>query len=327
MSEVIYADVLVIINFYVTYFLLCATALLCKSEINRLRFMLTSFLGGACSLSILLPQASVGLSVVFKLGALLVPVVTGFKIRSVKGFLRLCLCFVLCNFVFAGFMMALWYFVCPSGMYYNGSVLYFDIDILTLVIFTVVCYGFIRAFELIFRKRAPINTVFDCKVAVDGDVYSLRAFLDTGNNLTDPFSSRSVIIADESIFSDKTETEAFAEKRLRFVLCSTVSGKALLPSFVPDNVFIRGADTEASTNEVMIALTKEKLLSGEYDAILPMGLFDNKLYRKDERESEENSFVFKRTEGEGNKKAFSFTGLLRERLGESSCTADKGKGE
>lgn len=327
MSGVIYADVLVVINLYVTYFLLCATALISKSEINRVRFLISSFLGGAYSLSILLPQESVALICVLKLGALVVPVIVGFKIRSTASLLKLCLCFVLCNFAFAGLMMALWYFVHPSGMYFNTTVLYFDIDIMTLVIFTIVCYGFIRAFDLFFRKRAPVNTVFHCRIIFDGKTYNLRAFLDTGNNLTDPFSSKPVIIADKSVFGKIIQDDDISQSRLRFVLCSTVSGKALLPCFVPDNVHIRGADTEFSTEEVLVALTEEKLLSGEYDAILPVGLFDNKLYRKDERESEENSFAFKRSEGENKRKAFSVGGVLRQRLGKSSCTADKGKGE
>lgn len=327
MSGVIYADVLVIINFYVTYFLLCATALLSKSEINRVRFLLSSFLGGAYSLSILLPEVSFAFTSLLKLTALIVPVVIAFKLKSFTSFLKLCLCFVLCNFVFAGLMMALWYFVHPSGMYFNTTVLYFDIDILTLVIFTVVCYGFMRIFELFFRRRAPINTIFYCDITLDGKAYNLKAFLDTGNNLTDPFSSKPVIIADKRIFEETIQNEDFSESRLRYVLCSTVSGKALLPSFVPEIVHIKGADTEFSTDEVMVALTEEKLLSGEYDAILPMGLFNNKHYRKDERESEENDVAFKRAEGENSREAFSVRGVLCQRTGESSCTADKGKGE
>lgn len=327
MSGVIYADVLVIINFYVTYFLLCATALISKSEINRVRFLLSSFLGGAYSLSILLPQPGIVLSAALKLTALIAPVVIAFKLRSFTSFLKLCLCFVLCNFVFAGLMMALWYFVHPSGMYFNTTVLYFDIDILTLVIFTVVCYGFMRIFELFFRRRAPINTIFYCEVKLDGKAYNLKAFLDTGNNLTDPFSSKPVIIADKRIFEETIQNEDFSESRLRYVLCSTVSGKALLPSFVPEIVHIKGADIEFSTDEVMVALTEEKLLSGEYDAILPMGLFNNKHYRKDERESEENYSAFKKSEVENKKEFFTLGGVLRQRFGESAGTADKREGE
>ena len=327
MQRVIYADVLVIINFYVTYFLLCATALLSKSEINRVRFMISSFLGGAYSLSILLPEVSVALSCALKLGALIVPVIIGFKIRSTVSLLKLCLCFVLCNFVFAGLMMALWYFVHPSGMYFNTTVLYLDIDILSLVIFTVVCYGFVRVFEFFFRTRAPINTIFYCEVMLDGKSYMLKAFLDTGNNLADPFSSKPVIIADKSIFNEKIQGEDFSEGRLRYVLCTTVSGKSLLPSFVPDAVHIKGADSEFTTDEVMIALTEEKLLSGEYDAILPMGLFNNKHYRKDERESEENYSAFKKSEVENKKELFTLGGVLCQRFGESAGTADKREGE
>ena len=191
-------------------------------------------------------------------------------------------------------MLALWYFICPSGMYFNGSVIYFDINILTLVVLTVCCYGFIKLYEKLFCTRAPVNTVFTCTVIFEDKKISLKAFLDTGNNLRDYFADKPVIIADKSIFagifpltSDMRIYESV--EKIRYIFCDTVGGEGLLPAFSPDDIHIQGADYDFYTDRVMVALTDKKLFNGEFDAILPVGLFDNIFYGKDEKDDEKNS--------------------------------------
>ncbi len=293
MSGVIYADVLVIINLYVTYFLLLSAAFISREKPERLRLVLSSFFGGFYALLVLLPVVIPFQSFIIKAGAVILPPVIAFGFRSTKTFLRLCVSYLVCSFVFAGLMFALWYFVCPAGMFYDGSVVYFDIDVLTLVFFTVVCYGFMRLFDFVFKSRAPVNTVFYCKVYLKEGEYSLKTFLDTGNNLTDPFSGKPIIIANTEKFRDVFDFEnPEAGEGLRFVLCSTVSGKSLLPAASPLRLKVEGADTCFTTDKVMIAFTNERLLGGDYDAILPMGLFNKNFERKDERESEKASVTF-----------------------------------
>ena len=294
MHTVIYADVLVVTNVYITYFLLRATALLSRTECNRLRLFLASFLGGAYSLTVLLPEKVQGALLAVRLLAALVFIFVAFGYSSLKAFLRLNVSFFSCSFIFAGLMFALWYFISPGGMYFNGAVVYFDINILSLVVMTVICYVFIKLFDRIFKSRAPVNTVFSCTVVYNEHEFVLRSFLDTGNNLRDYFTGRPVIIADRRAFSDIfpekiTVNGEFSKQKVRFIFCNTLVGKGFLPAFSPTMLKIKGTDYNFSTEEITVALTEEKLLQGEYDAILPMGLFENNFDRKDERESEKDS--------------------------------------
>lgn len=327
MPGVIYADVLVVTNLYVTYFLLLSSALISKQQVSRLRLLFSSFFGGFYSLSILIPCEYTFINVLIKIGAALLPVVLTFGVRSLSSYLRAQLSFLLCSFLFAGLMFCLWYFISPSGMYFDGSVVYFDIDILTLVVLTILCYGFMRLFDAFFKRRAPVNTIFFCEVCFLNKSYKLKAFYDTGNRLSDPFTGRPVMIARLSAFEDALSADDENAPQLRFIPCKTVSGEGLLPCFRAEGVKITGAETEFSTDEVMVALTKEKLLGGEYDAILPAGLFDNNFLGKDERESEKNYFADKRNRSKAQTKAFSFTDVLCKRLGKSSAATDQRKGK
>ncbi len=48
------------------------------------------------------------------------------------------------NFAFAGFMMAIWYFISPQGMIIKNSIVYFNISPIILIGSTAVCYVVIR---------------------------------------------------------------------------------------------------------------------------------------------------------------------------------------
>lgn len=324
MSGAIYADVLVVINFYVTYFLLLSASLLSRVKANRLRLVASSLFGGLYSLFIFLPREYRWLTPFLKLITVFLPVLIAFGFKSLKAFLRVDICYLMSNFLFAGLMLAIRYFFCPSGMYFEGSVVYFDVDILTLVLLTVAGYVFLKLFDAFFKSRAPINTVFYCSFERNGKSYPFKAFLDTGNNLKDSFTGKPVIVLNTESFKDKADFCNMSERvGTRFILCSTVSGKSLLPAFIPERVEVKGAEKELSTDFVMIAITEEKILNGEFDAVLPMGLFQNISIGKDEADSDENNYIFKKAERE----AFSVSNILHQRLGKSSGTADKGKGE
>ena len=61
-----------------------------------------------------------------------------------KQFLKSLACFYIMNFAFAGFMMAIWYFISPQGMIIKNSIVYFNISPIILIGSTAVCYVVIR---------------------------------------------------------------------------------------------------------------------------------------------------------------------------------------
>lgn len=67
----------------------------------------------------------------------------------------------------------------------------------------------------------------------------------------------------------------------------------MLRALYPDAVHIKGADCDFCADNVTIALTDEKIMQGEYDAILPLDIFDNIFVRKDERENEKTEVDIK----------------------------------
>lgn len=300
MSGVIYADVLFILNVYITYALLMLTALFLGVRAKRLRLLAASIIGGIGSFIILLPEINAVFLGVIRLVLCLVFCLAGFSFVSIRQTLRQAATFLGVNFLFAGLMFAVWYFISPTAVYYNTGVVYFDIDALSLVAVTAVCYFAVKVFGSLYRMKTPENTLYDVTVSIGDDDIDLRGFLDTGNSLTDPFTSLPIIVVSRPALkkyfpTDKSISDIIAESplKIRYLPCSTVSGSKLLPIFKADNVRIRGISADFSISGVMIAVSDETIKNGEFQALLPTDVFQNNYSDKGEDYEQSERFFHK----------------------------------
>lgn len=278
--RVIYADILFVLNVYITYGLLLLTGLISKTELKRLRLLLSSLLSGLYSLIILVPDISENLVAMSRFPACFLLVLVGYKVINKRHFLRLTVCFFAVNFAFAGLMFALWYFFSPQNMYYNNGIVYFDINAVTLVVLTAVCWVLLKIICKIVNFKAPHNTVYDLHIYYKDEEFLCKSLLDTGNSLTDPFTAYPVIVVYRGVFGSTfdgrlTDEKYLSENKLRLLVCSTVGGDGLLPCFRPENVKISSLDGSFETDRAVVALTEKKLKNGDFDAILPTDLFVN----------------------------------------------------
>ena len=289
MSGVIYADVLFILNVYITYALLMLTAMFLGISPKRLRLLLASIIGGISSFIILVDGINAIVSGTLRLILCLIFCFISFSFKGTRQCFRQVITFLGVNFLFAGLMFAIWYFVSPTAVYYNTGVVYFDIDMLSLVTVTAVCYFAVKIFAAISQLRHPKNVLYDVTVCILGDEFGLRGFLDTGNSLKDPFTSADVIVVSRSALEkyfpkDKSISEIIGESplKIRYLPCSTVSGKKLLPVFKADKVKIKGISAAFTIEGVMVAVSDENIKNGEFQALLPMGIFQNNYSDKGE---------------------------------------------
>ncbi len=282
MSEVIYADVLVVLNIYVTYALLSLTGIVCRQKRRPLRLLLSSAVSGIYSLVILVPDLNEILLSVSRIPLALLVVYIAFSFSGKRAFLRLSFCFFAVSFAFAGVMLCLWLFFAPQGMYYNNGIVYFDIDTVTLVLLTVVCYILLNICHRFIKNKAPENTIYDCEIHYGENVALCHCFLDTGNSLTDPYTGNPVVIINKDKFTDLSYESAFQYGGVSFRLipCTTVSGKKLLLSFKCKKIRVKGLSADFSREDVTIAVTEEKIRGGSFDGILPTTLFDNQTDEK-----------------------------------------------
>ena len=138
MKQTIYVDVLMAVNFFISYFLLLACAKFLTLPAKRGRMAAASGLGAVFSLSVLLPEFPAVLSLAGKLLMSVAMVLCAFGFGGIKRLVRNTLAFYIINFAFAGLMVAIWYFFAPQGLVIRNSVVYFNLSPVLLILLTVV---------------------------------------------------------------------------------------------------------------------------------------------------------------------------------------------
>ena len=288
MQQIIYADVLLIINMFVTYGILRLTGIICKSEKKQVALFLSSLLSGIYSLIIIIPDIPDWLIAVSRFPVSVAIVFFSFCVYNLRHFFRLFACFFAVNFVFAGIMLALWLFISPRGMYFNNGIVYFNISIEMLTMLVCVCYFLTLLFNKLISFRAPVNTVYDLQIFLGDRSVRMKAFLDTGNCLKDAFTGCPVIIVHKpsaqklfdseiSLHSEKDGVPVF-----RPIPCSTVSGSEMLLSFKVDKIRIRGVKCDFERDKVYVAVTDKTIKNGDFSALLGSAVFENQIMRKDD---------------------------------------------
>ncbi len=267
--NVVYIDVLIVLNIYVTYFLIKATARFTHTPVSSLRIVIASTVGSLFSLVMLIPKINFIYIFLIKLSAAVIIVLIAFKKSRISEYIRLTFYFYIINFVFAGIIMGLKYFVFPQYISVNNTYAYIDVSLTCMVVFTALAYFIICGVRLWLDKGSEADGDYHVIIKQKNKTISLTALADTGNSMTDVFSGRPVIICPESILSDlicKSEIssdiyEAMVSsseiKGVRLVPYSTINGTGMLPAFIPDEVIIK-KDSICKTVDAMVGINKTR---------------------------------------------------------------------
>lgn len=229
----VYADILILTNFIVDYFLLAVTAKITGGTPPLWRSIAAAFLAAGGTLIIFLPEQNLFVETAVRLLLSIVICLIAFGYKSIRQLIYASLTFFAVTFCYAGAMMALWYVLKPAGMAIRNSVVYFDISPVFLIAFSVLGFLVFTLFSAIFARRH--KHAAPCFVTLEfcGKSADFTGIIDSGNSVSDPFSGGAVIIADAGkcrrVFGELT-AENFPQ-RYRAVPCGTVSGNTLLDGF------------------------------------------------------------------------------------------------
>lgn len=277
----IYVDILLVINYVVNSLLLSCLARFAGRRPKGSRFVAAALVGAMGALTIFLPFAGFFRSMAEKLilSAIMVRIV--FRWRGGKTFLREWLSFFVVSFFFAGAMLALWLIIKPAGMLFYNGVVYFDIPAMLLIILSIVAYVVIGLFWRFSRSGRISQEIYDVTIRMGSRTVGVRALVDTGNSLYEPFSGAPVMVCHLDDVAPLLSAELCAaivrgdysglsgpERGLRFIRYNAVGGGGLLPAFRADSVLIGKNFRRTQAEDVYIAVTPGAVGSGDYGAIL-----------------------------------------------------------
>lgn len=236
------------LNFFLNFLLLELTSKLCKKDGRMGRLIFASCLGAAYSMIIFLDGLPQIVSVLLKLVCSLIMVAVAFSFHRLLQYIKAVFVFYFSSLIFLGLIIAICFGMKLSFIAVNNSVVYFDISAGTIIACAFAAYLIsclvIRIYDRVLSRR-EIYTLF---VTYGDNTVSLLAFLDTGNNLYEPFSHSPVIVVDKSKID-------YSPKSIRYVPVATVNGPSVLPAFKPDKLVLKSSLGEEIIENAYIAMS------------------------------------------------------------------------
>ncbi len=267
---VIYVDILLAVNLFVDFLLLCGVARVLHRPRRRGRLIGGAAVGALSALILLLPPLPLWLTLPLRVICAAVMVAVAFPYRSIGAFAQTTAVLFLISALFAGICEALWLFAAPTGLFVQSGVVYYDVPPLYLVGFTLLAYGGVCLYERLTVKRVVRHAAYRLTVEHHGQCVTLKAMLDTGCHLREPFSGAPVIPVNAArlapLMTAPLATAAHAPP-VRYIPFTALGGEGVLPSFRPDRVTVYLNDRAFDISGAWIAAS-DTLTRGEYDALI-----------------------------------------------------------
>ncbi len=273
MKITVYADVLFVTNFVINYILLYITSLLSGGKHSAIRISVASSIGAIYAVCMFMPMFSLACSMAGKLILSLVICAVAFGFVPIKRYIKRLGFFYAVSLLCGGIVTAL---VSPGNgttLGVNNGIIYFNTDIYTIIIASVITYWVIRLTYGVYRKYASRN-LYRMTVCKNGRAVALNVLMDTGNMLWDPMSGGSVIVVEKDavkglIPESKPEDDIFDIahhiRDVRLIPYKTIdTDNGLLVGFKPDKIYC----STPLKDDVIIGISSRKFgADGEYNAL------------------------------------------------------------
>lgn len=277
---VIYLDVLILINLYVTYFQILAVSVFTHRKTVWYRKLSAAGIGAVASLSIFIPQEMVLTLTLLKIFLCALIAFVAFGYTGFRAYAVSVLFLMLVSFVFSGLMLCVWLFAAPMKMLFINGTVYFGVDTMTIILSTCAAYGVVRIIRYILDKNGKTDGKYTVIIKNNGRECRLSALADSGNGMVDCFSGLPVIVCRRDMCadvsppaiemiennSDISDIGTQMIKGVRIIPFSTVGKGGLICMFKAESVVI---DDETNEEKYPVNALIGIVIGGrqEYEAI------------------------------------------------------------
>jgi stage II sporulation protein GA (sporulation sigma-E factor processing peptidase) len=267
-------------NFLIDFILLFITGKLIKSDIVYKRIIAASFIGAVYVILTVYVGREFMTFFIVKFSVSVLMLMVSFDIKGIIANIRVILCFYIISLIMVGIMTALYYLI------------YDRLTVNAIVLSLFVGYAALHFFFREIKARIDKNNYMRTVVINVGSLSStLKAFIDTGNELSDPMTKKPVIVVNieslRNILSEELYCNIlrFYENKddnfesllsgsnnynLRIIRYDTISSKGeMMVVFTPDNIEVKGNGKSISVVDAVIGIYPNKISrKGDYDALL-----------------------------------------------------------
>ena len=253
MTQVVYADLLFLVNFSMDFLCLFVSARLLHRRARMWRLLFSSALGGVYSVAVLFISLSGIYSVMLDLLACAVICLFAFGVSNggAFGYFASTAVFFGVSVGTGGLMTAMYSLLNRMDLPLDSVRENGDGISVWLFGLLAVISGVAASIGGDFFKTVSSDTILSIKIDYKGESVTLNGMTDTGNLLTDPISARPVIVVDTSCISKlvgkrcavaaargdiSSSALENGEHLIRIIPISTAAGSSVLCAFAPDKI-------------------------------------------------------------------------------------------
>lgn len=281
MGQLVYADILFLIDFSMDFLTFYIVSHLLKQRIRLVRHCSASAMGGVYSVISLGMPVNRFLGILFDIFVCFVMCMTAFFPKDPKRFRKIPLymaTFFVVSAMLGGIMTAFFSLLNSSVTDIEGGREDLSLWVFGFVALLSGLTTFLGS-DLIGRtSRSKFGRL---TVRVGARKMNFEAMSDSGNMLKDPIGGKDVVIVDRerasalvpSLASDKlTSLPPELARTLRLIPIRTATGEGMLTAFMPDEVYL-DYDGSKKQIDVLVALSGEALGSNRIEAIISSDYF------------------------------------------------------
>lgn len=253
---VIYVDLIIILNIFIDFILLLFENYLLKRNGKLYRIILAAIVSGVSTILLFYIKNNTIL-LGYKLLISILMVIIAFKYQNFYYFKDNIIWLYILSIVLGGAL----YFLGNQINLSNNNILFASRGLKVNIIFLlflapILLYRYVK----ISRKyKITYSNYYDTVIYYDDVILKGTGFLDTGNNLKDPYLNRPIVLINKELITKKVNTF--------LVPYHTVNNDGLLEVFKPEKIIVNKTTvknvlvglTDVNINGIKIILNKEAL--------------------------------------------------------------------
>ena len=237
----IYIDLFFLLNLIMDYIIILSTSILLKRKTSTIRIILSSLLGGISSLLLFSNINKILLEVI----SIILMVLIAFGYKKIR--------YIIKNIIYVYLLSTL-----LGGIIYLFNIKVSNNVFLTYLIIIIIS---IEVLILYIKEIKKMKNIYNNYYKVDiyfkdKEKISVIGFVDTGNNLYDPYKKRPIILLSKKYIRDDNYI---------LVPYYTTNGEGLLKCIKPDIIFIEGIGYKGN---ILIGFSDSPKLIDGVDVIL-----------------------------------------------------------
>jgi len=265
---IVYVDVLILVNFIVNLFILHVTVQTLRKRVKLIWICLSSFIGSLYVLTVVYPELKYLSYIPFKILIVIAMILIVFREKNILFNIKASLIFILYSILLAG--------MCLFIQISNSKNMSFDVIIINfpyekLLLSVMIIYILIYRIIIFIADRKKILTlIYTVDIINKSYKKTIKAFLDTGNELREPATNLPVLIVERDILS-----EVMLEKNNTYYIPYTVLNgtNGRLVGFKPEYINIHIDKKSIETRDVIIAFCEYKLSKdNDYNGLMSRGI-------------------------------------------------------